>query len=158
MVTHEARLAGCADLVALAQNSTPLQASTVRTTDKQELPASSRIGIDPTLIPYSEQQSLSTSLSGTLVPIEDNFIDQLWTTDKPPRPSTEIFLLDDRFTGENVSSKLLRMREILAKTGARGMVVSQLDEVAWLFNLRASDIPYNPVSRLTHFTLDLFLG
>jgi len=75
----------------------------------------------------------------------------LWGPDRPERPSTEIFQLEDKFTGESVSSKLLRMREILAKSGARGMVVSQLDEVAWLFNLRASDIPFNPVCLVCAF-------
>jgi Xaa-Pro aminopeptidase len=99
------------------------------------------------LLSYSESQTLNTSLPGTLVPVTENFIDLLWGSDRPERPSTEIFQLDNKFTGESVSSKLLRMREILAKSGSRGMVVSQLDEVAWLFNLRANDIPFNPVKR-----------
>jgi Xaa-Pro aminopeptidase len=45
-----------------------------------------------------------------------------------------------------VPSKIHRLREQMVKTGSPGTVVSQLDEVAWLLNLRGSDIPYNPVS------------
>jgi Xaa-Pro aminopeptidase len=40
------------------------------------------------------------------------------------------------------------IRERFGKVGAKGIVISQLDEVAWLFNLRGSDIPYNPVRRV----------
>jgi Xaa-Pro aminopeptidase len=114
------------------------------------MPPSSRIGIDPTLLPYSDSKSLSSALSAaplnsSLVPIKQNLIDAIWT-DKPPRPSNAIFRLDDKYTGESVAHKLSRMREKLVKSGSPGMVVSQLDEVAWLFNLRGSDIDYNPVS------------
>ncbi|KAK1926245.1 peptidase M24, structural domain-containing protein [Papiliotrema laurentii] len=112
---------------------------------KTELPASSRVGIDPTLISYSDSETLSTSLGSTLVPVTDNLIDLFWASDRPARPASEIFHLEDKYTGEPLSSKLGRMREVLSKTGAQGIVISQLDEVAWLFNLRASDIPYNPV-------------
>jgi hypothetical protein len=42
-------------------------------------------------------------------------------------------------------NKLRSLREELAVTGSPGIVVSMLDEVAWMFNLRGSDIAYNPV-------------
>ena len=113
--------------------------------DSQELSSTARIGIDPTLMSYSESQSLTASLPGTLVPVTENFVDALWASERPERPASEIFHLEDKYTGESLSSKLSRMREILNKSGARGMVISQLDEVAWLFNLRAGDIPFNPV-------------
>ncbi|OCF44256.1 xaa-Pro aminopeptidase [Kwoniella heveanensis CBS 569] len=116
---------------------------------KTELPPSSRIGIDPTLIPFSEQTTLSTSLSApptssTLIPIQTNLIDQIWT-DRPSRPCNEIFHLQDRYTGESVGQKIVRIRDKLRQIGSPGMVVAGLDEVAWLFNLRGSDIPFNPV-------------
>jgi Xaa-Pro aminopeptidase len=115
---------------------------------KNDLPASTKVGIDPTLLPSSEHASLRTSLSSaksTIVPIKENLIDIIWSGDKPPRPANEVFQLEDRYTGENVGSKLSLLRERFGKVGAKGLVVSQLDEVAWLFNLRGSDIPYNPV-------------
>ena len=120
----------------------------------QDLPASSRIGIDPALIPHSEYISLSTSLASasspsTLVPIKENLIDLIWSSARPGQPSNDIFHLADQFTGETVGQKISSLRDKLVKTGSPGMVVGQLDEVAWMFNLRGSDIPYNPVSRST---------
>ncbi|WVR03380.1 hypothetical protein IAU60_000371 [Kwoniella sp. DSM 27419] len=116
---------------------------------KSDLPPASRIGIDPTLIPYSESSTLSTQLmaaptKSTLVPVKLNLIDQLWDS-KPARPSNEIFHLADQYTGESVGQKISRIKDKLRKIGSPGMVVAGLDEVAWLFNLRGSDIPYNPV-------------
>jgi len=72
-------------------------------------------------------------------------VDEVWS-DQPSRPANPIFRLDEKYTGASVSSKIHRLREQMAKVGSPGTVVSQLDEVAWLLNLRGSDIPYNPVS------------
>ena len=48
------------------------------------------------------------------------------------------------FVGESHTEKIGRLREELKKGGYKLMVVNMLDEVAWLFNLRGSDIDYNP--------------
>ena len=47
-------------------------------------------------------------------------------------------------TGVSAKDKISALREILAEKKATGMVISMLDEVAWLFNLRGSDIEFNP--------------
>ncbi|KAK8845374.1 hypothetical protein IAR55_006087 [Kwoniella newhampshirensis] len=114
---------------------------------KSDLPPSSRIGIDSTLIPYSETTTLQSSLQfSDLVAIDTNLIDQIWTPpSRPSRPANPIFHLSDEFTGETVAQKLGRLRAKLKKIGSPGLVVGSLDEIAWLFNLRGSDIPYNPV-------------
>lgn len=120
------------------------------------MPPTSRIAIDPQVISYSETKSLSTALStpplkSSFVAVTENLVDLMWS-DRPPRPNKDIFRLDDKYTGESVADKLSHMREKLVKSGSPGMVVSQLDEVAWLFNLRGSDIDYNPVSMFSIHT------
>jgi Xaa-Pro aminopeptidase len=119
---------------------------------RQELPKSSKIGIDPTVLSFSELQALSKSLTedstnSLLVPLPDNLVDMVWS-DRPPRPANPVFKLDDEYTGQSMEKKLAIMQDILTRIGSPGMVIGQLDEVAWLFNLRGSDIPYNPVSGL----------
>ncbi|RSH90625.1 hypothetical protein EHS25_001230 [Saitozyma podzolica] len=116
---------------------------------KEELPPSSRIGIDPTILPFSESSTLTTSLTAepttsTLVPVAQNLVDMIWSS-RPQRPLDPIFRLEDRYAGEAVKQKLGGLRDKLRKTGSPALVVSQLDEIAWMFNLRGSDIPYNPV-------------
>ena len=52
--------------------------------------------------------------------------------------------VNDEPTGKSHTSKLELLREELKKKGAKATVVNMLDEVAWLFNLRGSDIDFNP--------------
>ncbi|GAA5953685.1 hypothetical protein JCM21900_001702 [Sporobolomyces salmonicolor] len=123
-------------------------------------PRGSRLGLDPSLLSISDYQTLAPSLQSNgieLVPIRENLVDVAWDKegDRPKRPKEEVLVLDEKYAGESAQSKIERIRKELAKDGALGdkgkgkrcwgMVVSQLDEIAWALNLRGSDIPYNPV-------------
>ncbi|KAI9139668.1 putative Xaa-Pro aminopeptidase P [Paraphysoderma sedebokerense] len=114
----------------------------------QTLPSNSRVGIDPTLISVSEAKTLTTALSPnhTLVPIAQNLIDSVWADTRPKRPSNPVMVLDLKYTGKSFQQKLEELRETLkSKKNVEGIVVAALDEIAWLYNLRGSDIVYNPV-------------
>lgn len=53
--------------------------------------------------------------------------------------------MDQKYAGKQFKEKVEDLRKELEKKKSAGMVISMLDEIAWLFNLRGSDIPYNPV-------------
>ncbi|CAK9787047.1 Creatinase/aminopeptidase [Cutaneotrichosporon oleaginosum] len=114
----------------------------------KDLGPTTRVGVDPTVISEKEAAPLATALgtdpTRALVPIKDNLVDAIWD-ERPPRPANPAFRLGDEYAGQSVGDKILALREKLAAIGSPGLVVSALDEVAWLFNLRGSDIPYNPV-------------
>lgn len=82
-----------------------------------------------------------------LVSLSKNPVDSVWAESRPTRPTSRIASLDVKFSGESHVSKIARLRKELAKRepAASAMVVTMLDEVAWLFNLRGADIAYNPV-------------
>jgi len=100
-----------------------------------------------------------------LVPLDANLVDQVWGKERPPRPTNPIFPLEVKYAGKSsytrpriqpyfiegtsFSDKIKQLRETLTEKKASGMVISMLDEVAWLFNLRGSDIAYNPGLFLT---------
>ncbi|KAJ3816280.1 hypothetical protein F5880DRAFT_1455920, partial [Lentinula raphanica] len=120
------------------------------------LPPSSRIGIDPTLITESDFEGLTSSKdatnaeskpSATLVPITTNLIDSIWAADRPPRPKNPIVPLEENYSGESVTIKLDRLASAVSSNTPkpRALVLTALDDIAWLFNLRGSDISYNPV-------------
>lgn len=69
---------------------------------------------------------------------------QLWT-DRPALPLTPVEVQPLALAGETVQSKLQRIRQQLKEDGVDALVVSQLDEVAWLLNLRGTDVHCNPV-------------
>ncbi|KAJ7199231.1 peptidase M24, structural domain-containing protein [Mycena pura] len=114
----------------------------------KDLEASSCIGIDPTLISAADADALTTALKpkgSELVSFRKNPIDSIWADDRPPRPKSRVLPLDIKYSGESHLDKIKRLREVLSKKEAKALVVSMLDEVAWLFNLRGADIAYNPV-------------
>lgn len=85
--------------------------------------------------------SFASELNGlTLVSVPD-MLDIFWK-DRPAAPQTPVFRIDP---GENSESKLRWLREVMAENNCRSILVNSLDEIAWLLNVRASDIDYTPV-------------
>ncbi|KAI0044325.1 Creatinase/aminopeptidase [Auriscalpium vulgare] len=107
----------------------------------KKVPIGDKVGIDPDLISASDAKSFKdVQFSYT-----DNLVDKVWGSDRPSRPKSTVFPLDVKYSGESHAEKLSKVRQELQKKDASAMVVTMLDEVAWLFNLRGSDIDYNPV-------------
>lgn len=76
--------------------------------------------------------------------VDDNIVDAVWSP-RPKRGSAPISSLAEKFSGQSTSEKIAKVRELCEKEGAEAVLFTALDEVAWLFNLRGADIPYNPV-------------
>lgn len=66
--------------------------------------------------------------------------------DRPSFPCGHIWVVQEELAGRSVADKLKKVWEMVKKTGADGFLLSRLDDVMWLFNLRGSDIPCNPVA------------
>lgn len=80
------------------------------------------------------------SLPGTVVSVPD-LLSVMWK-DRPEIPHTPVFTVQ---AGETRMSKLTWLRAFLAERECDGMLVTALDEIAWLLNVRAADIEYNPL-------------
>ncbi|MBQ9705359.1 MAG: aminopeptidase P family N-terminal domain-containing protein [Paludibacteraceae bacterium] len=74
-----------------------------------------------------------------------DFIRQLWTEDRPAIPQVPLYEYKEQYAGESTESKLSRLRAELARRKADTMVISALDEIAWLLNIRGLDVDFNPV-------------
>ncbi|MBF0579970.1 aminopeptidase P family protein [Erysipelotrichaceae bacterium RD49] len=66
--------------------------------------------------------------------------------DRPALPASKTFHYEDKYTGKPVEEKLAEVRAKMKELGAKFHVTSKIDEVAWLYNLRADDIPSFPVA------------
>lgn len=73
-----------------------------------------------------------------------DLLDTLWT-DRPATPASPIITLGEELTGESRSERIAWLRNAIDQKGCDAMLLSALDEIAWLLNIRAADIPYNPV-------------
>ena len=74
-----------------------------------------------------------------------DLVDEIWQ-DRPALPSTPTFHYAEKFSGESMESKLARVREYLKKEHVNSMILTSVDQIAWLYNLRAHDIPHFPVA------------
>ncbi|XP_058127544.1 xaa-Pro aminopeptidase ApepP [Anopheles ziemanni] len=107
----------------------------------------SKVGVDANLITAAAWTGLQSSLRTagcTLLPVAPNLVDLLWT-ERPAVPHNPLLPLATSRTGCTVADKLAIVREKMADRRASVLVVSALDEIAYLLNLRGSDIDYNPV-------------
>ncbi|KAG2174136.1 hypothetical protein INT43_004156 [Umbelopsis isabellina] len=114
----------------------------------KNLPPKSRIGVDPTLITASDASGLEyelQSVGSTLVPLEKNIIDLAWDSERPAPPHDAVIVQPVEYAGVSHSDKLSTVRKELEAKKVYGTVLSALDEIAWLFNLRGSDVECNPV-------------
>lgn len=117
--------------------------------------ASSRrlsIGTDPALISVSAANELMDDCreSGIdLVYTNENLVDLAWNEDasfpRPSPPSTPLYQHPPEFAGMSFAEKKTRVLTFLQEKACQGMIVTALDELAWLFNFRASDVAYTPV-------------
>ncbi|TFB01921.1 putative Xaa-Pro aminopeptidase P [Trichoderma ghanense] len=107
------------------------------------------VAVDSTLVTASIAKKLAEKIrksgGSDLVPLDVNLVDAVWAEDRPARPQQRITVLSEKFAGKSVQSKLSDVFSELEKKRSPGLFISMLDEVAWLFNLRGNDIPYNPV-------------
>jgi len=72
-----------------------------------------------------------------------DLLDALWTL-RPGTPSTPVEYITEKECGESLEDKIEWLRDRIEEKMCSGMVVSALDEIAWLLNVRGSDIEYNP--------------
>lgn len=105
------------------------------------------VGVDGTSIAIAEAQKLEVVLGAKgirLNPTKD-LLDDIWK-DRPPVSDREIFEHPVEFAGKSRLEKIDTLRKMLLKEHADGTIISALDELAWLFNFRGTDINYNPVA------------
>ena len=103
------------------------------------------LGYDPTLISVSSLKAKTEHFAKkniTLVPIDMNLADEIWGEDRPGVSLEKPFLHPVEFSGEDSKSKLGR---VSATCKDSSMIVCNLDEIAWLLNMRGNDIDYNPL-------------
>lgn len=104
------------------------------------------VGIDGKMFSASEVQHLQRELekSGIRVKSIADPMQLLWS-DRPAMPLAPAFVYDTRYAGRSFTEKLSTIRKEMGKAGAEALLLSALDEIAWLLNIRGNDVHCNPV-------------
>ena len=104
------------------------------------------VGVDATVCSIAEFNAWSAALSScglSLESVNDPF-DELWS-DRPALPMGDVEIMPMEIAGESAADKIARLRNELVREGVDGMLMTMLDEVAWITNMRGCDVEYNPV-------------
>lgn len=127
---------------------TPVDWPEVKLTDwlKRHLPNGGVIGFDPWLYTPTQIEAAEKELSGTAISLKPtrNLIDRVWA-DQPEPPCGAIRVYPEDLAGESHSDKRRRVAAALRNAGHTCAVITLPDSIAWLLNIRGSDIPRNPV-------------
>jgi Xaa-Pro aminopeptidase len=116
-------------------------------TEMERHRGSLRVGFDPFSTSMEAHTSYVKALKNpgsALVPITPNLVDAVWE-DRPAPPTQPIYSLPEEVTGRSVADKLAAIRAEMAKANADVLILTKLDEIAWVTNLRGSDVSHNPV-------------
>lgn len=92
---------------------------------------------------FSETEKALNS-AGIRLKAANDLLEGIWT-DRPSLPMDPVREVPVSLCGEHRGSKLQKTREFMEKTGADHLLISSLDDIAWLLNLRGRDVPYNPL-------------
>ena len=104
------------------------------------------VAFDGKLVPVTIAQQLKLDLEpkGIKIKGDIDLISSLWT-DRSDLPNSKAYLLPDKVTGKSTSEKIKEIQQILKKKGASTHLVSSLDDISWIFNIRGTDVKCNPV-------------
>ncbi|MFT5872299.1 MAG: Xaa-Pro aminopeptidase [Clostridium sp.] len=124
--------------------------STVPTVEaflKESLDSGSKIAFDGKVISVEYFRGLESALESSEFSFEVNedLVDIIWKG-RPERPWSQLVLHDVAYAGESRQSKLARIVKEMKTMGADYYVISGLDDIAWLLNIRGRDVKCNPLT------------
>lgn len=114
---------------------------------KQALPDGGQVGFDPWLHTLGEIEATRTALDGTGIAMIEtpNLIDRIWA-DQPPPPQGKMMVYPLEFAGEPHADKRARLAADLAACGHQAAVLTLPDSIAWLLNIRGTDVANTPIA------------
>ena len=110
------------------------------------LTVGSRVGVDGKMISVDAVKQIQSAFAHKqmeLVTSED-LITPIWT-DRPPFPSDPVLAYDLEYAGCSRTEKIDMVRSEMSRLGVSHHLITSLDDIAWLLNLRGTDIQYNPL-------------
>lgn len=113
---------------------------------KLNIQAGCRIGVDPLSLPLATYRLFREELDSLNIEIVflPDAINEVWAN-RPPLPQKPVFEHPEIQAGESRQGKIQRIISEIENVGATLTIISALDDLAWAFNLRGSDVVYNPV-------------
>ena len=104
-----------------------------------------QVAVNPEMYSVNGYRALKAELAeGGIELVSVDLISPLWTENRPAIPTSLLYEYEEKYAGESVKSKLERVRQALKEKHCEALVVSALDEIGWLLNIRGKDVDYTP--------------
>lgn len=112
----------------------------------EQLPPDSVVGLDGRLFSLGQLRFLAKHFYSKNIEIRSDLdlIAPIWT-DRPALPGEPVFELPPEYAGQSSPEKIARIRTVLELKKANALLLTTLDDIAWVLNIRANDVEYNPV-------------
>jgi len=111
----------------------------------KNLKAGDTLGFDGKTLTVSEVKRCKSLLKDINLKYDLDLIEEVWDS-RPKIPTNKIFLHKEKYCGLSSKKKLEKLRSGMSKAGLDQFVISTLDDIAWLYNIRCNDVEYNPVA------------
>lgn len=110
------------------------------------LPAGANVAIDGAMFSTDEALKLQSALQKKNLQLIADFdpFGQIWAS-RPAIPQNPLFIYEEKYSGESTQSKTQKILAGIQEKGASAILLSALDEIAWAFNVRGTDVECNPV-------------
>lgn len=104
------------------------------------------VSFDGRTISYNDALKYQSAFeyAGLNLKVNLDLVSQVWTN-RPEMPHAKTFYYDEKYSGRTISQKLDMVRKEMEKEHAHTYVITKIDEVAWLYNIRACDIENVPL-------------
>lgn len=110
-----------------------------------ELKAGDKVAVNAQMFSINGYAAMKTELKMSGIELVSiDLLAEVWT-ERPSLPLNTFFVFNTKYTGKSASEKLTALRVEMKKSKADVFIVSALDDIAWLFNIRGNDVDYNPV-------------
>ncbi len=112
----------------------------------EQIPQGGTLAFDGRVVNTAEGEALEDTLGAKDIAIscQEDLIDQIWT-DRPELSAEPVWVLDEKYAGKAASEKISELREAMKKEGATAHILTTLDDIVWLLNIRGNDVECNPV-------------
>ena len=110
-----------------------------------QLKAGEKVGVNAQMFSLNSYSAMKTELKLNNLELVSIDLPALVWTDRPSLPLNKFFIFDTQYAGKSTIEKLGLVRAEMIKNHADVFVISALDDIAWLFNIRSNDVDYNPV-------------
>lgn len=113
---------------------------------KSTLSSGEKVGLHPKLFSVKAYEDLKKTLSGLDIEVVliEGLLENIWE-DRPALPKQAIFEHINAFHESDTGEKIAKIRAEMAEMNVQEHLVTSLDDIAWIFNLRGSDVVHNPV-------------